>query len=456
MNFLEGRKLIKQKEYGKALDVFFNLQKNGIKNKTIYFYLGLIYSELNDFNKSIFYYNKYLTLEPNSISALHNLAIINQSIGELDTAKEIYLKLIKQDKSNIRAYFGLLMLNINNLTIEHYLQINQIKKSNKFSLYEKSLVNFILSKKEKENKNYKKEIEYLEEFNSDSYNSNYAYNQSSQFYYNEIINNFYNKINFIGNDIDLKKTKNFIPIFIIGLPRSGSTLIESILTSSDEKITTCGESHVINMSLLEQVGHKIYIENFDIKKFIFEIDNINFQKSILKRYNQFNSYNEKESSSVIDKSLENFYNIEAILNIFPNAKFLHTYRNAIDATISIYQAMLSELSWTHKIEDILNYINNYKKIMKHFYLKYPEKIMDINLENFTQDSERVSEKIFEFCQLKWNKKALEFYKRNNLFSKTASFNQIRKKVLVYDTKKYEPYVHLLQNYKNKYNWLKIN
>ena len=117
MNYLEGQKLVKQKEFGKALSIFLKLLKNDKKNNNIYFYLGLIYSELNDFNKSIFYYNKYLILEPNSISVLHNLAIIKQSIGELDTAKEFYLKLIKLDKSNVRAYFGLLMLNINNLTI---------------------------------------------------------------------------------------------------------------------------------------------------------------------------------------------------------------------------------------------------------------------------------------------------------------------------------------------------
>jgi len=60
MNFLEAQKFIKQKEYGKALDIFLKLQKNGIKNNTIYFYLGLIYSELNDFNKSILNYTEYL------------------------------------------------------------------------------------------------------------------------------------------------------------------------------------------------------------------------------------------------------------------------------------------------------------------------------------------------------------------------------------------------------------
>ena len=146
MNFLEGQKLIKQKEYGKALDIFLNLQKNGIKNKTIYFYLGLIYSELNDFNKSILNYTEYLKIDPDSKSALFNLAIAKQSIGKIDSAKDIYLKLITLEKNNIRPYFALLMLDINFLTNEHYQYINKIEKNDKISLYEKSLVYFILAK----------------------------------------------------------------------------------------------------------------------------------------------------------------------------------------------------------------------------------------------------------------------------------------------------------------------
>ena len=135
MNFLEGQKLVKQKEYGKALNIFLNLQKDGIKNKNIYFYLGLIYSELNDFNKSILNYNEYLIADPDSKSALFNLAIAKQSIGEIDSAKNIYLKLINLDRSNIRPYFALLMLDINFLTDEHYQYIAEVEKSRKISLY---------------------------------------------------------------------------------------------------------------------------------------------------------------------------------------------------------------------------------------------------------------------------------------------------------------------------------
>ena len=117
--------------------------------------------------------------------------------------------------------------------------------------------------------------------------------------------------------------------------------------------------------------------------------------------------------------------------------------------------MLSELSWTHKIKDILEYTNNYLTIINHFKLKYPKKIMDINLENFTQESEVIAERVYEFCDLKWNRRYLKFYKRNNLFSKTMSFNQIRKKISKYDNKKYKPYIGLLKDEEKQYGWLKI-
>ena len=453
MNFLEGQKLIKQKEYGKALDIFLNLQKNGIKNKTIYFYLGLIYSELNDFNKSILNYTEYLKIDPDSKNALFNLAIAKQSIGEIDSAKNIYLKLISLEKNNIRPYFALLMLDLNFLTDEHYQYITQIEKNDKISFYEKSLVYFILAKKEMKNKNYKKEINNLKNFNINSFNSNYTYNQSAQFYYNQIINNCYNEIKFIDNK-DNEKNKNYTPIFIIGLPRSGSTLLESILTSADEIVKTCAESHVVNMSVLEQIGPKIFTKNFDASKFIFEINLIELENSILQRYRNFNIIKTNLNLKFIDKSLENFFNIEMILEIFPNAKFLHTFRNPIDSVISIYQSMLPELSWTHKIEDILDYVDSYKRVINHFKIKYPNKIMDINLKKFTNEAEETGKRVYEFCDLKWNKKYLEFYKRKNLYSKTISFNQIRKKIFTYDIKKYEPYIGLLDQYKNKYEWIK--
>ena len=287
------------------------------------------------------------------------------------------------------------------------------------------------------------------------FKSKKRYNTSSQFYYNQIVSKFYNKIKFINNHNNKLNNNKIIPIFIVGMPRSGSTLVEAILSSGSENVNSLGECHVVNISILEQIGPKIYTKDFNLKKFTFEINLKKFNDSVLRRYDQFNFDKTKYNQILIDKSLENFFNIESIIRIFPKAKFLHTFRNPSDSVISIFQSMLAELSWSHSLENILMYFNNYYKIINYYKNRFPNSIMDIDLEKFTNNSNDMSKEIYEFCGLKWSEKVLEFYKRDNLHSKTLSFAQIRNEISKYNTSKYEPYLHLLEKYKTKFNWLNI-
>ncbi len=450
MNLIEAKKFIKKKDFGEALNIFLELEKEIPKDERVLFYLGLIYFELNNYKKCIFYYDNFLKKNPNSINALYNLAIAKQAIGQTNDAKEIYKRLIKKNKNNVRAYYGLFVINRSYLSDEQLNYLGMIKRDEKLSLYEKGVIDFILSKKEQQKKNYKKELEYLKKFHSKIFKSNYVYNISSQFYYNKIINNHFNKFEFVKKKTVNKITEELEPIFIIGLPRSGSTLIESILTSSVEKLNTYGECHVVNMSVLDQIGPKIYEKNFNFNNFKLEINLDNISKTIINRYLQFN--NKKNNYKFIDKSLENFFNVQIIQEIFPKAKFLHTYRKPQDSIISIYQSMLSDLSWTHTFEDILSYVDSYLKVLN--FLKDKDcNILDINLEKFTDNSEEMSKKIFDFCNLTWSKDILQFYERKDLFTKTLSFNQIRSKISKYNDEKYQPYFDLLNNYKKKYDWL---
>ncbi len=455
MKLLLGQKLVAQKEYSKALKVFLNLKESNFINDEILFYLGLIYFELNNFDKSAYYYNKFLEKKPNSVKALYNIAFLKQSMGEIQAAKIIYNKLIEQDKNKVRPYYGLFTLNSNNLNDKEFNNIFKLKNNFEHSIFENGIINYLLSKKEKKNKRISKELEYLKESHNLIYNSKKVYNDSSQFYYNQIINKFYDKVKFL-NSKKISIGDKFFPIYIIGLPRSGSTLIEAILSSSDEKnINSLGECHVVNTSILEQIGPKIYKDDFDFNNFNFEINLNILSKSILDKYKNFNNGNKLNNKVFIDKSLENFFNIDVILKIYPNAKFLHTFRNSLDSIISIYQSMLPELSWAHSIENITQYVNNYINVVNYYKNKYPDAIMDINLEKFTLNSEKISKEIYQFCGLNWNKEALNFYKRKNLKVKTLSFNQVRKKVSKYNEKKYSPYFHLLEKYKMKFNWLNI-
>jgi hypothetical protein len=305
---------------------------------------------------------------------------------------------------------------------------------NKISFYEKSLINFIFSKIEKEKNKLKEEINFLKISHQKCYEANLTYNKQSDYYYKNVISNHFNKIIFFNSDKKLSNFNNQNHIFIVGLPRSGSSLVETIITHNEPNIVSVGEFHGINKSILDQIGKDIYTEDFQLK-----INEKKFQEDLLEKYDNFGI------KVFLDKSLQNFFNIEIILKFFPNAKFLHTYRNFNDAVIGIYQAMLPELSWSHEIENIKKYIKIYKKTIDYFKNKYPDKILDVELSELSNQKKRETQRILEFCKIKYNDSSLDFNKNEKLFSKTYSFLQVRKQIAEYEDKKYQPYYYLLNN-----------
>ena len=431
------QKFLQKGELKKALDILENLnKKNGSENISVLFYLGKVYFELNNHKKSIFYFRKCNQIQPENSKVLYNIAQVLQGLGRVNEAKKIYEKLIKKNDMDIRSYYGLFNLDIKNINKNYLEKLKNLSKESRINLFDKSLINFILSKfKKKENK-INEELKLLELSHNQCFHANNNFNNQSEFYYNKIITKYFNKIKFEGNLVNniYKETK---PIFIVGLPRSGSTLIESLIVQSQNNVHSFGELHTINMSIFDSIAPQIYSKNFEIENFEFIINKETFHKSLLERYGDI------KQKMFLDKSLENFLNIKIILEFFPNAKFLHTFRNFNDSIIAIYQKMMPDISWSHSIKKIINYANNYQFIIEFFKKQYPNRILDVNLEKISIDKISETKKIFNFCELEWSDDIFNYNKKNNLFTKTNSFLQIRDKIEKYDYKKYEPYYHLL-------------
>ncbi len=432
-----GKILIKKKLYSKALFIFQQILENKPDDLRANFQMGKIFYELNNLNKSIKFFNKCNKIQPNTPNIMFNLAISLQSKGKIEEAKKEYLKLISLNYKDIKSYYGLSSLNIENISPEYYKNLKKLYISETISIFEKSLINFIFSKIEEKKKNFKKEIEYLEISHKQCYETNLSINKQSDFYYKNIISNYFDNIDFKENLRLKSEINNSKNIFIIGLPRSGSSLVETIITHNAKNIVSLGEFHGINTSILSQIGKTIYSKNFNYHNYKLEINKKIFQESLIEKFNNF------EEKTFLDKSLENFFNIEIILQFFPNAKFVHTYRNFKDSVIGIYKTMLPELSWCHKIQDIIEYIKLYENTISYFKKKYPKKIIDINLEQLSNEKEIETKKILKFCEIEINENYLDFDKNEKLFNKTNSFLQVREKIKKYDNKKYHPYYQLL-------------
>ena len=442
-----GKKLLQDKKFDEAKSFFLEQLKQNNNSDRLYFFLGLTFFELNDFEKSIFYYKQSLKQNPNSINIILNLANAQSTVGNFLTAKNLYLKIIKLDIYNPRAYYGLYSINPSLLNEKHYSLITEIKNKKKIDLYENSLIEFLLSKK----KNKELELIHLRNFHQYSFQSNLTSNLQGLFYYNKIISNHFNKVNFINENF--KSFDRLSPIFVVGLPRSGSTLVESIISSSEIEINSLGETSVINVSILEQIKDIIFENGFQEKKFNFTLDLEILNKTVFKKYKGYIKSPTKDFHFV-DKSLENFFNVEIILKIFPNAVFIHCKRNYKDSIISIYRSMLPFLPWTHTLKDIVNYIDVYRKVTNFFQKKYPNNFLTINLEDLTINKIDITKTIFNFCNLEWSEKILKFYRRKNLNVKTLSNKQVRSEIFKYEKTKYEPYYYLLNDFNERYDWLK--
>ena len=450
MDIKTGKKFVREKNYLEAEKIFLNLLNKDKDLMLVNYFLGIIYFELQNYKKSKFHYESSLKFNPNSKEILINLAYLEQSYGKLEEAKDIYQKLLTLNPYYIETYYRIYLLNSDYLKEEYKSFFLEITNKENISLHERALANYLLSKIEKKKDEYKSEIDYLKKSHIDIFNSKKNYNLQSNYYYQEIISKKFEKI--IFSNIK-KKNFNFeksFPIFIVGLPRSGSTLVETILSDND-KIKGLGENYVINMAVLNQISGKIFANNFDKKNFELSIDCPELESFVLKKFS--NLFEFKENIRFVDKTLENFFNIDIILNLFPNAKFLHCFRNLNDAVIAIFQSLLPTLSWTHNLDDITNYIDDYLKIIKYFKKKYPDKIMDIKLENLTENNEKIGKKIFNFCNLDWSNKSLNFSKKKDLQIKTTSNVQLREKVTKYDYDKYKQYKFILNDYTKKYKWL---
>ena len=235
------------------------------------------------------------------------------------------------------------------------------------------------------------------------------------------------------------------PIFIIGLPRSGSTIVETMLSSGNSKVENLGETNILNGVV---VSTHNALKNNENSKIDLELINNTVLK--LMRDRNFLTTNSKFFT---DKSLENFLYIDIILKIFPKAKFVNTFRNIEDNIFAIFQLPLPKISWTNSIESILNFVDNYLKIIKYFKNKYPDQILSLDLEELTKKPEEISKKLFSFCNLRWNEEVLNFYNRKDLHITTASNIQVRKKINRYDYEKYRYYKEFLKAFSGKYDWI---
>ena len=401
--------------------------------------LGLVFSDIGDRDSAMECYKKVLEIDPKHAGVHNNLGRLYTESGELEKAIESHKMAMKLEPQNLVHTYYLNELDKNFLNSEVKNKTEEIL--NNKETYRINLVygNFLLSRYERNEKNYEKEFNYLIKAHKNYFElKKKRFELGIRYCFNDVLQ--------ISKFAKLKNTNNnnkIKPIFIIGVPRCGSTLIEKIIGSGKESIPM-GEEVIALEHLINTKVHE--------KKSLNLGEAGSFGDELVSIYKKNGLINEKSNFVFTDKSLNNFHYLGLIKEIFPEAKVINCKRDTLSSIMSIFQNNLIDLAWAHNLENIFKYFDNYFQIIDEFKKKYPGFIYDLNFEDFTNESEIESKKLLKYCNLTWDKKCLEFYKRKDIISKTASRIQIRKPIYKHLSDKYLPYKKLLYKYGKKYSW----
>ncbi len=239
------------------------------------------------------------------------------------------------------------------------------------------------------------------------------------------------------------------PIFIVGMPRSGTSLVEQVLASHPD-MYGAGELSKIGglaRSLVELLSlNKPYPE---IIKYVSD----EVIEYCADQYLQYINDMDSDSLRVIDKMPGNYFYLGFIELLFPNARIIHCMRNPLDSCLSCYfQDFFQNMDWCYDQENLAAYYRGYEKLMNHWKQVLNIPIMDIHYEDLVEDQEKVSRELVEFCALDWTDDCLQFHKTKR-FVPTASYDQVRKPIYkksVARWRNYEQYIGPLKKELNRY------
>jgi len=417
-NFLEARKY------------FFKALKINPKHVQSYINLGNLETKLNNNQLALDYYLKAYAINKDFEAVLTYLVLSYSANGNFEKAKEILGELNKKFTNNTKSYQLYSKIHTYQNEDEHQkIMLEKIKNKN---LNNEDLANFYfaLSKSFFDQKNIQKSVEYTIKANETKFRTFDNYNFESELQKFEKIKKYFNNFNF--TKILSDKGENLI--FILGLPRSGTTLMHQII-GSHSKVLGVEESDFLYQSLAKKFDDENDFKNFFTNEVFDKNKILKLSEDILSKYRIYD-----ENKIIVDKNPFNFKWVGFIKILFPKAKIIHSNRNIVDSAFSIYRNLFDgPLGWTYNQEYLIKYINNYKDLMNFWTNKLGNFIYDYQYEKLVDNQIEETKKVLNFCKLEFEENCIN-YTKNKIPVRTISVAQARQKIYKSSVKLSEKYI----------------
>ena len=211
-----------------------------------------------------------------------------------------------------------------------------------------------------------------------------------------------------------------LPVFVVGLPRSGTTLVEQIL-ASHSRVFGAGEIKLGSDTLAALGG-----ENADFIEGIRRLDGETARRLAARHLQRLRAL-DPAALRIVDKMPENYLFLGPLAILFPRAKFIHCRRDLRDVAVSCWMTHFREVRWANDQQHLASRFHEYRRMMEHWRKVLPAPLLEVDYEETVADLEGVARRLLAWCGLDWDPQCLEFHRAKRTVS-TASAVQVRRPV----------------------------
>ena len=436
--------LLKRQKYGIALETARDLYKDNSDNLSCMSMLAITLQQTDKQSEAKTLYKKILDIDPNNYQSMVSIGHLYKNIGDIDKSVSMYKKSYNTNRYFGDAYWSLANLKTYSFSDKELNSLEEMVSDEYFQNDEKIYMHFALGKAYED-------LKFFDKSFSNYKTGNELKLPNTKFSIDEFKEECMNQIGVCTSDLFEMKNNwghdSIEPIFVLGLPRVGSTLIEQILSSHSMVDATHELPNILATS------HKLNLRRAHSKSSRYPDILLSLSAPQLKLIGE-NYINDSEvfregGQFFIDKMPNNFRHIGLIKLILPNAKIIDIRRSSMSACFSCYKQLFAEgQEFTYSLKNLANYYNNYVELMDHWNKVLPGQILSINYEDLVQNFDDSVKTILDYCKLPFEQSCIEFYKSKRSV-KTPSAQQVRQPIYTSGLdywKNYEPYLDDLKKH----------
>ena len=440
---------VREEECLKFAKLALSIEPNNLVSKSNYAKALTISNELTE---AIKIFKEVLAINPDA-NNYKDLGTAYRNMGELEQSYDCFLKALECNPTDIGAFFNLSASKLDKPDEKKLIKFEKfLKMSDHYILNDKGGLAFALYNSYHKIKNYEKASKFLIIANKhlDRWISS---NIDDEEKFIDGIKSIYTKEFIKKNTLSNTSENNNKPkpIFILGMPRSGTSLCEQILASHSE-VSGGGElQYLVDIS---EIGNTVNTNLETLNLYRNKINSIDAH-TLKNKSEEYIDKLKKISAQhkfVTDKMPHNFILIGFIKILFPNAKIIYCKRDPMDNCFSLFTHKFVDQShgYCYNQKTLGKYYNLHMKLMNYWLKIFKDEIYVLNHENLVEDQEKYSKEIVKYCELEWEPGCLEFYKTKRQV-KTASNEQVREPINKNSIAAWKKYEDLLGPLKKSLN-----